>query len=114
MPEKPKKDEIIERYDFKPVPDMENAPPRVYANGAMIIHSNIDFTLVFYDSAPPLGGKVSDLEKVDENTFKLEAPVVARIVLTPSIMELVVEAMQKNLQRYKELVVKGDECDGTK
>ena len=80
-------------------PDLEEMPEAVYANNVRVSHSENDFVLYFgtIDAPPVIKG-----EKYEKNSVK--AKVVARIRLTPLIMEGLIKALQGNLEIFNKKV----------
>lgn len=102
--EKPKEGEktLGDIHEVMPVPDMEDVPPRIYANGATIHHSSMDFTITFYDFVPPLEMDLESLGKNKDGKLIIKAPVVARIAMKPDIMKAFIDALISNYKRFCE------------
>jgi len=80
-------------------PDLEEMPEAVYANNVRVSHNENDFVLYFstIDVPPIIKG-----EKYDRDSVK--AKVVARIRLTPLIMEGLIKALQGNLDIFNKRI----------
>jgi hypothetical protein len=72
----------------------------IIADQAMVSHSTGLFTLYFFQMQIPPTEKVEDLQKLEA----LPARCVARIVLTPALLQQFLEAIGKNMEKYKLLV----------
>jgi len=92
------KEEIV--YTFELVPDVENAPRRIYVNGAFIHHSNFDFTINFYEFIPPLEHEVKRLDYDETGKVNIIVPVVARIGMNFDLVPRLIRALEENYKRY--------------
>jgi hypothetical protein len=72
----------------------------LFADQAMVSHSTGLFTLLFFQMQVPPTTDVEDLRKLD----KLPARCVAKIVLTPQLMEQFNVAMETNIKKHKKFV----------
>lgn len=72
----------------------------IIADQAMVSHSTGLFTLYFFQMQIPPTERVEDLQKLEA----LPARCVARIVLTPALLQQFLEAIGKNMEKYKRLV----------
>ena len=72
----------------------------IIADQAMVSHSTGLFTLYFFQMQIPPTEKVEDLQKLEA----LPARCVARIVLTPALLQQFLEAIGTNMEKYKRLV----------
>jgi hypothetical protein len=77
-------------------PDLDEMPEDLYANNVRISHSKDDFVLYFakIDTPPIISGETFDKEEI-------KAKVVARIRLTPTVVESMVRALKENFENYK-------------
>lgn len=72
----------------------------IFADQAMAFHQAGYFTLLFFQTTlPPTEDK-----EVLKQLQQLPARCVARIVLTPELMQKLSDAMLKNLAKYRKLV----------
>lgn len=84
-------------------PSLEEMPDDIYANNVRVSHNEYDFVLYFgkVDTPPIIEGEKFDKEEV-------MAKVVARIRLAPKVIEGLLEALQKNIEAFKEDKEKGE------
>lgn len=80
-------------------PDLEEMPEAIYSNNVRVSHNENDFVLYFgtIDVPPIIKG-----EKYEKDSVK--AKVVARIRLTPLIMEGLIKALEGNLKIFNKKV----------
>jgi hypothetical protein len=71
----------------------------IFADQAIVSHSTGLFTLFFFQMQFPPTPTPEDLRKIES----LPARCVARVILTPTLMEQFAEAINGNLARYKKL-----------
>ncbi len=76
-----------------------------FADNLVIAHTGNEFILSFLQTQHPLITKPEEAAKLTS----VEARCVARIVVTPAGMDQIVDAMQKNLERYQSSFKKGEE-----
>jgi len=81
------------------IPDVENMPPRVYANIAVINHTNFDFTLNFLDFVTPIKPEGKDTVEAEGN-IELLTPIVARIALPPAVIGQLIQALKMSYDQY--------------
>jgi hypothetical protein len=83
-------------------PGLDEMPEAIYANNVRVSHNENDFVLYFstIDVPPILKG-----EKYEKESVK--AKVVARVRLTPLIMEGLIKALQNNLETFNKRVRRG-------
>lgn len=72
----------------------------VFADQAMVSHSTGLFTLYFFQMQVPPTENIEDLKKLTG----VPTRCVARIVLTPELLQQFVGAISKNLGKYNRLV----------
>jgi hypothetical protein len=68
-----------------------------FANNILVAEQNGVFILQFFEALPPPILDNSDIEKVD----KVEAVLVARLAVPAECFPGFIDAMQRNLDRYK-------------
>lgn len=81
------------------IPDVENMPPRIYANIAVINHSAFDFTLNFLEFVIPIKGEEKGTVEA-EGKIDLLTPIVARIALPPPVIGQLIQALTISYEQY--------------
>ncbi|KUK47066.1 MAG: hypothetical protein XD73_0012 [Anaerolinea thermophila] len=98
MAEKKKPETEIKEKAIRVIWSSVEDLPTLYANNLYVSHSNdAEFHLFFGNLTPPI------LFGLDEDEFPKEVRVnpVAKIVVTPEIMERFVKAMNDNYEKFK-------------
>jgi len=80
------------RIEFVVPPEFEEG---VYSNLVNVSFSPFEFILTFYQAIPPVAKE--DIEK-----HNMKAKAIARIIVTPEIVEKLKDTLQTNLRNYKE------------
>ena len=100
MPENDMEDMVA----LKIIPQLSLEKPRIYANFCVVRHSQVDFSLDFYDV------NVTEEQIVEEEgEKKARVPVQVSIALPPRIIPLLIKALQKNYELYQERFMKEEE-----
>ena len=90
----------VEEIEFRVVWEHEDSLPVLYSNQLIISHSGgSEFYLLFGHLSPPLPPNLTAEGKKSE--FVSVKPI-ARIVVSPSAMENFIEAMSRNIEKFKE------------
>jgi hypothetical protein len=87
-----KKEEKVIKIVF---PDLEEMPEDIYANNIRVLHGLEDIVIYFAKLDPPPLLKEEDLEKDSVN-----AKVVARIRLSPTIIPGFIKALEMQLDAF--------------
>lgn len=69
----------------------------VFADQAMVSHATGLFTLLFFQTQVPPTTDLEVLQKIET----IPARCVAKIILTPQLIEQLFTAMEGNIQKYK-------------
>ena len=77
--------------------------PTLYADNVNVVHTPSEFTLSFLQARPPLFGDQAELDNVDA----VEARCIARIVVSPLRMQLILQTLAANFKKYVELNLGG-------
>lgn len=77
-----------------PHPDYGQQFVTSYSNVAVVAHSQHEFCIDFCQAAPPM--------RVDLETEKAFVPVVARILIPPTLVEGFINALRVQLSKYKD------------
>ena len=84
----------------------------VYANNLLVQHSPHEFRIAFYDLEPPL--LVGSDEEQAAQLAALEhirARCVAQVVVSPTRLRDLIEALQKNLETYEATMARAKKDD---
>lgn len=77
--------------------------PTHYANALWVTHAGPEFFLVFGEFSPPVGE--------EEPPDVIEIQPLIKIAITPEVMMSMAEAIQGNVEKYKERVQQQAEVD---
>jgi hypothetical protein len=86
----------IKKFLTRVIPDEENAPKRIYVNGAVIHHSTFDFTINFFEFIPPLQPE----EPEGGGPIDIVVPINARIGMNADLVPKLIKALETNYQKY--------------
>jgi hypothetical protein len=89
------------------VPLFEEMPKEVYANMAIVNHSKHEFNIYFSRVETPVTR--NQIPKKDNYTL----PIVAKIVVPPSLIENLIKALEKNYKTFLEDLNKPEEPEGS-
>jgi Protein of unknown function (DUF3467) len=89
--------EFDERITLNIVHHFPDNVPLTFADNVAVQHTPSEFTITFAQVRQPLVAKMSEYDKLEN----IRADVVARIVLTPSKLVELIQALQENLGIYK-------------
>lgn len=82
------------------LPTLDKLPQDIYSNQVVIHHTHNEFTLLFLRVQPPI--KESQFPEGES----IETPVVAKIVMTPAIIELFINSLTENFEKFKKSYIK--------
>ncbi len=90
--------------EFTLPPDL----PLLYVDNINVLHTPTEFTVSFMQAQPPLVSEESQWNTIK----KIESRCVARIIVSPPKMQLFVNALAANLQKYIQTYIQEDADDG--
>lgn len=73
--------------------------PSLYADNVNVVHTPSEFTLSFLQARPPLFNDQAELD----NIGSVEARCVARIIVSPLRMQLILQTLAANFKKYVEI-----------
>lgn len=74
-----------------------------YSNNMLVQHGENEFFLSFFEIRPPiLVGSEEERRQQLANTESIRAECVARLTVSPDTLENFIEALQANLDRYRD------------
>ena len=77
--------------------------PTLYADNINVVHTPSEFTLSFLQARPPLFSKQSELDAIDA----VESRCIARIIVSPLRMQMILQTLAANFQKYVEVNMGG-------
>lgn len=79
--------------------------PTVYANQLYIQHTNNEFFLIFGDMMPPIAaGSHDERRKKLESLSEITIRPVVKLAMSPPAMLRMAEAVQENVEKFRETV----------
>lgn len=87
------------------IPSIEPKLGRVYSNYIQISHSPWDFTIRFADA--PSGSDAKELKQ----GIKLKIPTVVDVVVVPTLIPGLIQALEANYKKYLEENLKTEEVE---
>ncbi len=82
--------------------------PMHYVDNVNVVHTPTEFTISFMQSQPPLLTSNEQMEAIES----IPTRVVARLIVNPMKMQLVVTTLMENFQAYVETYLKQEAEDG--
>lgn len=101
----PKKTEsTIEKIEIKIQPTTDIPASRIHSNHVEITQSPYDFTLRFCDATP-----IYDMKGIEKNKGIHKIPIIAEIAIPFRLMKPLIDALQIQYDKYKEMTSESNE-----